>query len=638
MLEAEVKRDIGQPVRPQDSADDEVKLMALQALQNTAPEEAVPMLEKVLEGTSSRRVKQRALFVLAQSKSPRAREVLRNYAKGSSTPELQSQAIQYLGVHGGPEARAVLAEVYSTTTDVDVKRRILRAFMAAGEKDRLFKAAQGEQNPELRLEAVTQLGNMGAHEELWQLYQKESSADVKRRIIRSMMAGGSIDRLIELAKSEQNPELRREAVRALGQLRSARTGDVLVQIYGSDNNVDVKKSVVNALFIQDNATALVGARAQGAGPEHEEGDRLAPLEHALEGRHRLHDRAARQVGSTPCRGPSPPSRPRSAPPPSRRRSPSPSSRGSTNGTVTTQPAATLQQAFRAAVSTHADVGWIGYSVPVVDGERTMCCFNSGNTFINGTMTSGGNQACCGMCSLEPSLDGTTMSTRPQQGQPGGPVKLEGADSMVVLFRVVNRQVERVRVFSEDCQLDAGGREVTWLTGVKPAESVALLESLIAAQASADRRDRIVDGSIGAIALHEDASATAALERLLATSQPQQIRAKVPFWLGNTRGRRGLEILQRVIKEDTAVEVKKKAVFGISQSREAAGGGRAHREREVQRRRLRAVGIHLLARAEGGQQGGRGNHRADRAGPRHRSEEEGRLRPEPAAEETKACRC
>ena len=61
--------------------------------------------------------------------------------------------------------------------------------------------------------------------------------------------------------------------------------------------------------------------------------------------------------------------------------------------------------------------------------------------------------------------------------------------------------------------------------------------------------------------------TAALERLLAASQPQQIRAKVPFWLGNTRGRRGLEVLQRVIKEDPAVEVKKKAVFGISQSRE-----------------------------------------------------------------------
>ena len=257
VLEAEVRRDIGQPVRPQDSSDDEVKLMALQALQHTAPEEAVPMLEKVLEGTAGPKVKQRALFVLAQSQSPRAREVLRNYAKGSSTPELQSQAIQYLGIHGGPEHRQLLGEIYGTTSDLDVKRRILRAFMQAGDKDRVFKAAQGEQNAELRAAAVTELGHMGAHDELWQLYQKEPSIDVKRRILRSMQEGGSVERLIELAKSEQNPELRRDAVRALGVARSSRTGDVLVQIYNSDTNVDVRKSVINALFIQENAQALV---------------------------------------------------------------------------------------------------------------------------------------------------------------------------------------------------------------------------------------------------------------------------------------------------------------------------------------------------------------------------------------------
>jgi hypothetical protein len=40
VLEAEVRRDIGQPVRPQDAGDDEVKLLALQALQNTSPEQA----------------------------------------------------------------------------------------------------------------------------------------------------------------------------------------------------------------------------------------------------------------------------------------------------------------------------------------------------------------------------------------------------------------------------------------------------------------------------------------------------------------------------------------------------------------------------------------------------------------------
>ena len=74
-LEVEVKRDAGQPVNPAAESDEELKLMALNALPNTAPEEEIPMLQKVLQGTGSPRLKGQALFVLAQSSSPRAREV-----------------------------------------------------------------------------------------------------------------------------------------------------------------------------------------------------------------------------------------------------------------------------------------------------------------------------------------------------------------------------------------------------------------------------------------------------------------------------------------------------------------------------------------------------------------------------------
>lgn len=94
-LDAEVRRDSGQPVRPQDVTDEDLKLMALQSLQNSDPEQAIPMLEKLLEGSASPRLKERALFVLAQSNSARAREVLKGYAKGNSTPDLQGAAIKY---------------------------------------------------------------------------------------------------------------------------------------------------------------------------------------------------------------------------------------------------------------------------------------------------------------------------------------------------------------------------------------------------------------------------------------------------------------------------------------------------------------------------------------------------------------
>jgi hypothetical protein len=254
-LEVEVRRDTGQPVRPQDESDEDLKLYALNALQDR--EEAIPMLQKILQGSSSPRLKERALFVLAQSNSPKARDVLVSIAKGNSTPDLQYKAIQYLGVHGGRESRAALADVYASSSDVDVKRRILRAFMVAGEKDRLMTAAQGEQNAELRAEAVRQLGVMGAHEELWTLYQKESSLDVKKQILQAMFVGGNAPRLIDLAKTEQNVELRRLAVRNLGLIGSKRTGDALVEIYGVEKDPEIKKAAINAMFIQNNAEALV---------------------------------------------------------------------------------------------------------------------------------------------------------------------------------------------------------------------------------------------------------------------------------------------------------------------------------------------------------------------------------------------
>src|SRR5258708_526275 len=256
-LEVEVKSRSGAQIDPAAESDEEMKVMAINALQNSAPEEAIPMLQKVLQGTGSPKLKAQALFVLAQSNSPKAREVLVNIAKGSGNPDLQMRAVRYLGIHGGRESRAALAEIYGSSSDIDLKKRILSSFMVAGEKDRLLSAAPSEQNPDLRATAVQQLGMMGAHDELWSLYQKESSVDVKKQIIRALFTGGSLTRLSELAKGEQNPELRLLAVRNLALMGGKRTGDVLIEIYNSDKNPDIRKAVISGLFMSNNPEGLV---------------------------------------------------------------------------------------------------------------------------------------------------------------------------------------------------------------------------------------------------------------------------------------------------------------------------------------------------------------------------------------------
>ena len=256
-LEGEVRRASGQPARPDAKGDDDLKLMAISALSQTDADQAIPFLQKLLDGTAAPKLKARALFVLAQSDSPKAREVLKGIARGNSTPELQSRAIDYLGQMGGQESRATLAEIYSAASDLEVKRRILRAFMVAGEKDRLLNAAHTEQNADLRAEAVQQLGVMGANEELWQFYQKETAPDVRKRIIQAMFVGGNVGRLVEVAKTEKDPELRRLAVRNLGVSDSKQTGAALLEIYASDKDPAIRKAVVLGLFQQSNAAALI---------------------------------------------------------------------------------------------------------------------------------------------------------------------------------------------------------------------------------------------------------------------------------------------------------------------------------------------------------------------------------------------
>jgi HEAT repeat protein len=129
--------------------------------------------------------------------------------------------------------------------------------MVSGEKDRLMAAAQSEQNAELRATAVQQLGVMGAHSELSTLYQKESSVDVKKQIIQAMFVGGNTTRMIELAKTERDPDLRRTAIRNLGLMGARPSADALVDIYNSDKDASVRRAVIQALALSDNAAQLV---------------------------------------------------------------------------------------------------------------------------------------------------------------------------------------------------------------------------------------------------------------------------------------------------------------------------------------------------------------------------------------------
>jgi HEAT repeats len=266
-LEIEVQQLNGQSSHPETQTDDELKMLAIQGLMNSDPERALPLLEKVLNGTGSPKEKSKALFVIAQSGSRQSREILGKIARGQSNPDLQRKAVEYLGIFGGAEARKTLAEVYASSSDVAVKSAILRSYMIGGDREHLFAAAKGEKEESLRREAIRQLGLVHGTSELEQLYQTETSTDVRREILQAFFLAGDSGKLLQSAQSEKDPELRRAAIRNLGLVHSDDSSKALQSIYAKESDRGVREEVLNAFFLQNNAPALVAIARNEKDPE-----------------------------------------------------------------------------------------------------------------------------------------------------------------------------------------------------------------------------------------------------------------------------------------------------------------------------------------------------------------------------------
>lgn len=220
-----------------------------------------------------------------------------------------------------------------------------------------------------------------------------------------------------------------------------------------------------------------------------------------------------------------------------------------NATLTTRPAAAgVQREVASIVGAQSAPMWIGYGVPIVAGDRTVCCgvyYSDGRTWRD-------------PCGLEGRRSDNVNITTPGANT----VKLEGPTTLVVLLRVENRAIGKIRAFTEECEIDAGGLPVAWLTDVKAADSVALLLDHVT-----DADKKMIDQAVTAIALHKDPSADRALDQLLDARRPVEVRKKVTFWLGSARGPAGLDRLKRVIREDPDDRVRESATFGLSVSNE-----------------------------------------------------------------------
>lgn len=187
--------------------------------------------------------------------------------------------------------------------------------------------------------------------------------------------------------------------------------------------------------------------------------------------------------------------------------------------------------------------WLSWSVPsTIDGVA--CCWDGSRSRHSET------------CSLSNDNYGMNMSS--EDGRPSD-------TTLTVYAHVQGGAIDKVRIFSNSCQVDRGGELVEEITGVRPAESVGALEALIVGSENDRAMRRVADGAMMAIALHDDKSADRALEHVAKGGGTKQLRRSAAFWLGNTREQAGYEALLRLRASEDA-SFREHLTFAFSQSR------------------------------------------------------------------------
>ena len=123
------------------------------------------------------------------------------------------------------------------------------------------------------------------------------------------------------------------------------------------------------------------------------------------------------------------------------------------------------------------------------------------------------------------------------------------------------QITRIRSYSANCALDAGGKAVHWFTGVSVNDSVAYMKTFMRRQRGSQ------DERFGGDRIGHDRRPAAA-ER---TGRPrrqwhdhQACKGNALFWLAQRAGQKAVGTITAAIENDPDTEVKKKAVFALSQ--------------------------------------------------------------------------
>jgi len=261
---ADITREAGEPSRPAPKQgacpeeEDDVRLMALNALLNMDADRAIPILRQVLErrDACSVELRRKAVWLISQKRSDENTRVLLEVVRNDPDREVREQAVFWLSQVRSEEAVTALDSILQESDDERIQEKAIFALSqhrSARASEILRRYAEREDAPEkLRENAIFWLGQgREANAQFLQdLYGKVSSEKLKEKIIFAMSeqrgdAGG--EWLLDIALDQNEPvKLRKSALFWAGQKRGIPV-DRLGDLYGTMPDREMKEQVIFVL-------------------------------------------------------------------------------------------------------------------------------------------------------------------------------------------------------------------------------------------------------------------------------------------------------------------------------------------------------------------------------------------------------
>lgn len=239
--------------------EDDVRVMALNALLNMDSERALPILEQVLarRDACSAELRRKAVWLISQQHSDRTTDVLLDVARNDPDVEVRSQAVFWLSQVHSEEAVIALDSILLGSDDAEIQEKAIFALsqhnsQRAAEALRNY-AVRNDVPADLREKAIFWIGQGNSRESqqfLRDLYSEVQSERLKDKIIFSIsqQRGEEAGRWLLDRALDRNEtiKLRKQALFWAGQQRQIPV-DQLGELYGSMDDLEMREQVIFVL-------------------------------------------------------------------------------------------------------------------------------------------------------------------------------------------------------------------------------------------------------------------------------------------------------------------------------------------------------------------------------------------------------